>query len=772
MIPFLTLCSKRSESINPNDCAFIEELAAIALPISIDDRTLVKWKSPTGATVLFRWVLRSSLHQNPQEQISAGFAQSGYVIADGAVHHDDSPSPTLCRRLADASDADAEVLKLGGAFHLLLAEGDHVRVWTSISNLYNVFWAENSDWYAIGNRAMLVHLAAERTRRPIHSLKQLSSLIASRWLPHDLTAYERVNSVEANSRFECHGGRITCSPLNSILSDFDHGDQQPSPSDYDELCHEFMQAALPAMHAEGPVAMGVTGGKDSRLMAACLHRAGVPIVTHTRGMPDHPDVVVGTQIAAILNVPHQVTGPKPDNAIGSLGQWAVDSLYMYDGARDAWSHASRQGHASCNTRVTGYGGELLRGGYLKGPLFAKVGDQQSIDDAFHHLFFRFDGLLNEEYRRWHRGQINGWIQRHACARAPAAILDKFYLVFRCGRYAAASQMAESFRYRRIVPFCDNRLLQKVFALPPEVRSSERLAYELLKRINPTLAELPFGQKGWRFQKQPQVIARVSRVAEKCASQWKYAAGTLLKGEILEVIRSADARNRGLFELVNESAFDRMVNSTESMRNFNIKVLWSVYSAAMLLTGDGILAKGLPVIAPNLEQMGAIRYPWHRIQLELMHSAKSVVIAPWLPVKMRGRRKIEQFVSQISWRRNGSPQAQRRQLLRTIQRIGKVAESVRAIDQIPHDIWQAYFSQMMIAPGDGQVGTPLSKLFGDVDVQRDFAQSFLDGFSGEQSAGPELMSRFLSRLENTLSSPVRLSQAFSPAAVDTDSDSDM
>ena len=48
-----------------------------------------------------------------------------------------------------------------------------------------------------------------------------------------------------------------------------------------------------------PVELSLTGGKDSRLIAAALVKAGVPVVARTHGFADHPDVVVAAEIARL-----------------------------------------------------------------------------------------------------------------------------------------------------------------------------------------------------------------------------------------------------------------------------------------------------------------------------------------------------------------------------------------------------------------------------------------------------------------------------------------
>ena len=63
-----------------------------------------------------------------------------------------------------------------------------------------------------------------------------------------------------------------------------------------------------------PAELSLTGGKDSRLVAAALAAARVPFRARTHGFAGHPDVVVAGLIAAKLGVEHTVTRPRPPGA--------------------------------------------------------------------------------------------------------------------------------------------------------------------------------------------------------------------------------------------------------------------------------------------------------------------------------------------------------------------------------------------------------------------------------------------------------------------------
>ena len=78
-----------------------------------------------------------------------------------------------------------------------------------------------------------------------------------------------------------------------------------------EVATALVEAVRPLGEAAAPVELSLTGGKDSRLIAAALTAAGVPFRARTHGFANHPNVVIAGMIASRLGVEHTVTEPRP-----------------------------------------------------------------------------------------------------------------------------------------------------------------------------------------------------------------------------------------------------------------------------------------------------------------------------------------------------------------------------------------------------------------------------------------------------------------------------
>ncbi len=75
------------------------------------------------------------------------------------------------------------------------------------------------------------------------------------------------------------------------------------------MAEALAEAVRPLGERAAPVQLSLTGGKDSRLVAAALTAAGVPFAARTHGFASHPDVIVAGLIASRLGVEHTVTEP-------------------------------------------------------------------------------------------------------------------------------------------------------------------------------------------------------------------------------------------------------------------------------------------------------------------------------------------------------------------------------------------------------------------------------------------------------------------------------
>ncbi|MGH3267585.1 MAG: asparagine synthase-related protein, partial [Trebonia sp.] len=127
-----------------------------------------------------------------------------------------------------------------------------------------------------------------------------------------------------------------------------------------------VDAVEPLREVAQPVELSLTGGKDSRLIAAALVKAGVPVQARTHGFADHPDVVIAAEVARVLGIEYDVRVPAaPGQQVDVLGRIRATVL-VADGMLSAFENVGRPDPAfSRAVTAGGHGGELLRGGYAE-----------------------------------------------------------------------------------------------------------------------------------------------------------------------------------------------------------------------------------------------------------------------------------------------------------------------------------------------------------------------------------------------------------------------
>jgi hypothetical protein len=323
-----------------------------------------------------------------------------------------------------------------------------------------------------------------------------------------------------------------------------------------------VDAVAPLAGARVPVELSLTGGKDSRLIAAALTAAKVPFRARTHGAADHPDVVVAGKIAGLLGIEHTVVTPKPpaaatpDDVLTRLRC----GVLVADGMLSAFENTGRPdpAFAADPIQVGGHGGELLRGGYATYSRNPARGAVQ-----FRRLTTRRLRLLRPGAAATYLSSLSPWAVRFA--RAPLATLDDFYLVNRAGRWSAAARQAYLLRSDLVQPFFDEGVVRTARAMPLKDRVSGQLHRDLVGELCPDLVGIPLAGRG------------------PASSDWRRSYGddiaTFLRGYVLDA-------GPALFDIVSKRAAERVLALPHTDR----EVVWSLATLAALLSGDWLNAR--------------------------------------------------------------------------------------------------------------------------------------------------------------------------------------
>jgi hypothetical protein len=558
--------------------------AARALPPADGATEERSWIEPAGRVGLFFWTDEGEVERDP-----AWIADPGGALA--IVGH-------LNRPWSDARTAGAP-LDLGAVEEGLRARGGvysaaavsaagRIAAWNTVVRAENVWYQQADALLAISSRALLAHLAAADRGDPEYDPVSLAAFVTLGYVGIDRALFRGVALLDPN---------------HAVASDAAGTHERVRPVDVldpslDELAQRAIDACGPIQRA-GSVNCTLTGGRDSRLVAAAMSAAGIPFRTVTKGSPTHPDVVIARMVADTLRVEHRATAAADMGSVVRVDPFerTKTALRGSDGALSGFDgSASMTGPFRWWGTTNGAGGELLRGGFVKG---ARPNER---DDA--RLFVRRHWLANAHLlNRDLRDAYEAAVEPLGSAHAPETatdVLERLYARYRIARWVAPSRMATTARGRLFQPLMDDRLIHAVRETALAERVSERVVFDLLRRLNPALAEMPLTGSRWTFEKDAPVTGLEGSWTKRAplpvpltaggAVDWRLSQGGPLDAVFRDSIMDAAGSN-AVATLVDRDAVlrllrrDRWAVGLTVRRAADARALWAVLAVSVLLSNE-------------------------------------------------------------------------------------------------------------------------------------------------------------------------------------------
>jgi hypothetical protein len=539
----------------PEGCAALTDRALAVDPsvMPVPGPAGVAWRSPDGRAALLRWGAAAETGRDGTQETGQG----GAAGAAGASH-----AGTIWAGAADSR---------GGSVPLCAR--------TSVTRVDPVYLAEVPGAAVIADRAAWAAWTSSRldNHDPLH----LCALLNPGFPLGAVTPFTRVSAVAGSTTLRLLNGSVTrAQGAAARAARTSHGvsapGQAPRLEGAGDVAEGLVAAVAPLRDAGSPVELSLTGGKDSRLVAAALVKAGVPVVARTHGFGDHPDVVVAAEIARRLGIEHVVRTPAaPGQRVDVLARIRATVL-VADGMLSAFENVGRPDPAASPALTAGgHGGELLRGGYAEtsGRVAATSGPRRAVAPArraarsaelLRRLTTKHLGLIRRGPAAAYAASLAPWTPR--LARHPMRALDDFYLVNRAGRWSAAARQAYLLRERLVQPLFDDRVVLAARAVPLADRVSGALSAAVLAELSPALADVALAGKPPAGTHSPFDWRR----------QYGDAVTTFLRGYILDLGTTST-----LFDVVSRPAAERLLTPPHADR----ATVWALATAACLVSGD-------------------------------------------------------------------------------------------------------------------------------------------------------------------------------------------
>lgn len=595
MKTFLGIINK-NKKIDPCTLDKINFIASRTLSCAPGKYTTEVWQSPSKRIVLCSFTneplieCRTNLWSTGSNAITI----TGYV--NGQLNR---LSYVLLNKCRDESTRERVARSASGLYSACFVDGDKdiITVWNTVTRIEPVYWAESNEFIVVSTRALLVHLLCENRDVPNYEILNLGYFINRGYYSCEYTPFKGVNILGPNFILEIssQGAKV----LPPVDLEEEEAFKKPDEEFYDEITGAFIQSLLPIKKHNVQINADLTGGKDSRLIAAGLKYINADFLASTSGFPEHPDVVVAGMVANALNIPHNVNLPvvsktgSEEYLTYDISKRARDVLFVTEGMVSAYENIKRSIRFSPNTvKVGGNGGELLRGGYGRK---MKDYDAKHIKEFFFKEFLPHSAFINNESLKIYTEDLYSWIDAQPQSLSPGDIATKYFLYYNFGRLSASARAGTTTSLYLYQPFFDSRLVNMAEQIHYDYKANEELVYNMLKRLAPELIDIPFYKQRWRFEsngpkpneedlwKRRTPLTGVSNT--KSTFNWRNTCLSDMKDVFYDQIFNSSS-SEGLFQIIKREAVKKLFDSPAQLDNILASdLLWNLYSASVLLSND-------------------------------------------------------------------------------------------------------------------------------------------------------------------------------------------
>lgn len=340
---------------------------------------------------------------------------SGYILKDDQEIYED-----LFMNLSDSY-----VTSLSGVFSLNCVDlhKNRITVWNNITGVEPVFWSETSDRIVVGNKAVLVHLLANKLNKPEYATENVISFLNNGYFLSRSTPFKNTHVLPINSKLSINNGSLRITEIDDLNENL--YTLEPTPERLDDITDSFIQSFSGLKDFKGDITIGLTGGKDSRLIVSGLNSIGVNFTAGTNGFMDSPDVVVAKQISEALTIPHEIHTPaKKDaksmnknlmNRIQTVIKSSEGMLYGYENA------TLPNAYNSSLMKLGGQGGELLRGGFARN---SSIYDMDKFRKLIKNRFAKYSKFFQEGTVASYNNYLLDYIDSQPKHMKPKDILNK------------------------------------------------------------------------------------------------------------------------------------------------------------------------------------------------------------------------------------------------------------------------------------------------------------------------------------------------------------
>lgn len=579
------LCLKH-DAFASDKTRLLASLCSQASPLHFYERTSSFGTSDDGSIFYY-----FSTNEEPQLSHLTVSDDDGFKNILNFYYGDAAPVATTI--IKPSSTMHRQINTMNGRFSFLSLDlkRNEFSAATTLTRVDPLYKFENSDVISVGSWAYFIHEILARLGIHSGSDCDLYSFMNAGFFGNDDTFFPGVKAITAYATYHVSDRRSNeYSEFSNLLlgKSEGHGGNWSGQDYYESITEQFIKSFTP-FAGQTSFEVQLVGGKDSRLVLAGMAASGVDAIANTTdgGAHNFTDVYCAKLVTSALNVRHRITlaAKRPAEATISACDFntrTINTLKATDFGLISLGNLAFNRNFREYRVFNGLGGELLRGGYAKG--LAKQKAKHTPHSLLISKWGRFRSFFSPEASQHYESYVSQWLESNNLSDNLPLAADAAYLYCRMGRWAAALTRSGSMQRRPTYPLLDNAFMLSTYLAPVDLRTNDRLLYEILRRVNKELVTLPLANDYWAFWNSQQVEEHKTRWPQAFRPRGAPESGATLdwRANWLHVIGEhlfdfiLSHSNSTVFDIVDRGSIDSL--RKHGANNGHRFLLFGIYSA--------------------------------------------------------------------------------------------------------------------------------------------------------------------------------------------------
>lgn len=473
---------------------------------------------------------------------------------------------------------------------------------TDFLGLHQVYYLQQGTMWLVSNSVRLITQISE-----VNALDPLGISLFSimGWVGSDRTLRQDVRVIPGGQYWKWQGNDTE--PHRQSYFQFSQLSQQSQQkltrSDTERIAENLTAMCRNLAQITGKLRCPLTGGRDSRLLACLLIHGDISADYYTDGLPTSADVQIPSQIANVFHLPYEVNVITNKEVIAAWETASQRLIQQNDGMVSFWQINDVLKQPSnidkLGMMLSGVGGGIARGNFRTARLLLGSG-------AFHgddikklltaKLICNHGGLIQSEAIELAKAYLHSFVEQQIeDGFAPLDVLDIFHTFERLRRWGGINITRVLPSSDIFLPLCTYPFVEAAFAIPPIVRYTEPLHYQLMEFLVPQLHHFPFGKEPWRSRQplinllqrsQTVILEKIGYKSRKYTKELAFDRDLWLEANNMQLLSNLrqfclDRSDSVIWNVINRDVFEQMTSPDVELAQLRKKHLSGLYAVTTL-----------------------------------------------------------------------------------------------------------------------------------------------------------------------------------------------